>query len=125
MSSLSDTNENVNVVKKRGRPKTVTVDKKEYNKVRYQANKEAVLEKAKERYNENRDIFIERNKKYMENLKETDIAKYEAIREAQSKGGNSLIKRQFELCKIVKELLEEGILTLPDNHKKRILELIY
>jgi len=106
--------------KKRGRPKTINVDKKEYQKKYYEAHKD----KVKERYNDNPEVFKERTKQYMEKLKETDNERYKALRDMQSKGGNSLIKRQFELCKLIKELLDSGSLTIPDTHRERVLELL-
>jgi nicotinamide riboside kinase len=114
----SPTSTELPIVKKRGRPKTVNVDKKEYQKKYYEAHKDALLDKAKDRYTENPEVFKERNKQYMETLKETDNEKYQAIREAQSLGGHDYHKRQLQAFKIIKELIETGELTLQDTHKE-------
>ena len=104
--------------KKRGRPKTINVDKKEYQKKYYEAHKEALLDKAKERYNDNPEAFKERSKQYMETLKETDNEKYQAIREAQSKASLDYHKREQQAFRLIRNLIEKGEITLQEEHKE-------
>ena len=123
MSSVSD-NLNVNSVKKRGRPKTVTVDKKEYQKKYYEANRETLLENKKEYYVEHKHEIKEYQKEYMENLKEVNPEKYKELRTKQQEQGNLYTKRSLELLKVIKDLIEQDLIVLPDSHKDKVLELV-
>jgi transaldolase len=104
--------------KKRGRPKTINIDKKEYQKKYYEAHKDALLDKAKERYNDNPEAFKERSKQYMETLKETDNEKYQAIREVQSKASLDYHKREQQAFRLIRNLIERGEITLQEEHKE-------
>lgn len=110
--------------KKRGRPKTINVDKKEYQKKYYEAHKEALLEQKKEYYEEHKDELKEYQKDYIENLKENNQEKFQELKKKKQEQGNVRIKRSLELLKIVKGLLEKDLLVLPDSHKEKVLELI-
>ena len=109
---------------KRGRPKTVSVDKKEYQKQYYQKNKETLLENKKEYYSEHKDEITEYQKEYIEDLKNNKPEKYRELRKKQKEQGNLYTKRSLELIKLIKELLEQDLIVLPDSHKDKVLELV-
>jgi hypothetical protein len=105
-----------NLKPKRGRPKTVTVDKKEYQKQYRINNREILAEKDRQYYAENKD-------KILENLK-SDPIKYEERMRKFKEHGNMTHKKALCIYKIIKELTSSGVLTLPESHKDIILELI-
>jgi len=113
--------------KKVGRPKTVSVDKKEYQKQYYQKNKETLLENKKEYYLEHREELLEYNKEYqkeyIENLKTNNPEKYKELRKRQQKQGNEYHKKEQAVYKIVRELIRQGMLEIPESHKEILLEL--
>ena len=107
-----------------GRPKTVSIDKKEYQKQYYQKHRETLLENKKEYYTEHKDEIKEYQKEYMEELKVNNPEKFQELRTKQQEQGNLYTKRSLELLKVIKELLEQGLIVLPDSHKDKVLELV-
>jgi hypothetical protein len=114
--------------KKVGRPKTVSVDKKEYQKQYYQKHKETLLENRKDYYSENKDKILEYNKEYqkdyIENLKVNNPEKYQEIRKRQNELSLEYHRKEREAYRIITSLIRDGLLNLPESHKEIILELI-
>jgi hypothetical protein len=110
--------------KRRGRPKTVTVDKKEYRKQYYQANKNTLLQQGKEYYNEHKNEIRECQKEYIEDLKINNPEKFKELREKQKEQGNLRVKRSLELLNLIKELIEQNLIVLPDSHKDTVINLV-
>ncbi len=110
--------------KRRGRPKTVNIDKKEYNKQYREKNREKLVEKDRQYYAENKDKILENQKEYIENLKINNPEKYKEGLNRYKEHGNELQKKALCIYKLIKELAKSGVLTLPESHKDIILELI-
>ncbi len=136
----SPTSTNLPIVKKRGRPKTVNVDKKEYQKKYYEAHKEALLEQKKEYrlekkdeikeyqkeyYQNNRESLLEKKKEYIDTLKESNPDKFKEIRDKQLEQSKEIHRKERELFKLFLQLYEKGEMNLPDTHKERINNLLY
>lgn len=110
--------------KRRGRPKTINVDKKEYQKQYREKNREVLSEKKKEYYSENKERILENQKEYIENLKIDDPEKFKDLRIKQKEEGNFRVKRSLQLLNLISELYKKGLLSVPDSHKELIKELI-
>ena len=118
--------------KRRGRPKTVTVDKKEYRKQYYQKNKDNLLVKHKEYNKEHKEEIKEYQKEYqkdyrkeyIENLKETNPEKFQELRDRQNELSKELHRRERELFKLVLQLYENGEIVVPETYKESISELL-
>lgn len=136
----SPTSTELPIVKKRGRPKTVNVDKKEYQKKYYEAHKEALLEQKKEYrlekkdeikeyqkeyYQNNRESLLEKKKEYIDTLKESNPDKFKEIRDKQLEQSKEIHRKERELFKLFLQLYEKGEMNLPDTHKERINNLLY
>ncbi len=96
-------------VKRRGRPKTVMVDKKKYQKKYFQENKERLSEN---------------NKKYMEELKISNPEKYEEIKSSINIKSKDIHRKERELYKLFLEWYERGEMTLPETHKEHVNKLL-
>lgn len=136
----SPTSTELPIAKKRGRPKTVNVDKKEYQKKYYEAHKEALLEQKKEYrlekkdeikeyqkeyYQNNRESLLEKKKEYIDTLKESNPDKFKEIRDKQLEQSKEIHRKERELFKLFLQLYEKGEMNLPDTHKERINNLLY
>ncbi len=108
----------------RGRPKTINVDKKEYNKQYREKNREKLAEKKKDYYTEHKEQLLEYQKQYTDDLKENNIEKYKELRTKQKEQGNYRVKRSLQLLNLISELYEKGLLSVPDTHKEIIKGLI-
>ncbi len=107
-----------------GRPKTVSVDKKEYQKQYYQKNRESLLEGKKEYYTEHKDEIREYQKEYVEKLKENNPEKFQELREKQKELSIELQRKERALYKLIKDLYISGLLSVDNTHKELISELI-
>ncbi len=105
-----------------GRPKTLNIDKKEYQKQYYKKNRESLLEKNKEYYTEHKDEIRENQKEYIETLKETNPNKYQEIKKKKQEQGNLYTKRSLEVMKLLKEMLQQDL--VPESYKNKVLELV-
>lgn len=107
-----------------GRPKTISIDKKEYQKQYYQKNRESLLEGKKEYYVEHKDEITEYQKEYIEDLKVNNPEKFHELREKQKELSNELQRKERALYKLIKELYMAGLLPVDDTHKEKISKLI-
>ena len=111
--------------KRRGRPRTVNItDKKEYHKNYYDNNRETLTEQKKVYYLERKDKITEYQKEYIEKLKTNEPEKFKELRQKQKELSSDAHKKEREAYKLLKTLIKEGIITLPESHKNKILELM-
>ncbi len=125
--------------KRRGRPKTNSLDKKEYQKEYYKKNKDSLLEQKKEYYNQHKDEILEHQKEYysehkddilnyqkqyIQTLKENEPDRYNSIRERTNELSREIHKKERALFKLFLQWYEKGEMTLPDTHREIIKELI-
>jgi hypothetical protein len=122
--------------KRRGRPRTVNItDKKEYLKRYYDNNRETLSEQKKQYYlenkdkykeyrDENKDKITEYQKEYIEKLKTNEPEKFKDLRQKQKVLSSEAHKKERDAYKLLKTLIKDGIISLPESHKDKILELI-
>ena len=111
--------------KRRGRPRTVNItDINEYQKNYYTNNRESVLEKRKEYREGHKDKYKEYQKEYIEKLKTSEPEKFKELRQKQKELSSEVHKKERDAYKLLKTLIKEGIITLPESHKDTILKLI-
>jgi hypothetical protein len=115
--------------KRRGRPRTVNItDKKDYHKKYYDNNRETLLEQKKEYYLENKEQILEHQKEYqkeyIEKLKINKPEKFKELRQKQKELSSEAHKKERDAYKLLKTLIKDGTITLPESYKDKILELI-
>ena len=110
--------------KRRGRPKTNSLDKKEYQKEYYKKNKESLLEQKKEYYNQHKDEILEHQKEYqkeyMQNLKDNNPDKFKSIREKNNEASKDYHMREQQAFRFIKSIIENGELYLNETHKETL-----